>query len=181
MKMAGEMGEGAPPELLGVCAVSPALDLEETTRNLERPSNRLYQWGFARGLRRLVKRKKELYPSLYDIRRLKRLRTVRDFDELYTAPHGGFASAEDYYARTSAITFVSRVRVPALVIHALDDPLVPSQPLKRSEVSGNPSLVTVMPPHGGHVAFISATKEKRFWAEERIAEFCRHLSGGTPS
>ena len=95
LKMAGEMGEEAPTALLGVCAVSPALDLSETTRNLELAQNRLYQRSFVLGLRRLVERKKEPYPGLYDVRKLGRLRTVRDFDELYTAPHGGFASAGD--------------------------------------------------------------------------------------
>ena len=128
-----------------------------------------------RGLRRLVERKKELYPGLYDVRKLGRLRTVRDFDELYTAPHGGFAGAGDYYARASAIRFVPRVRVPTLVIHAQDDPLVPFGPLQRPEVSGNPSVVTAAPSRGGHVAFVSAEKVERFWAEERLAELCHLL------
>jgi predicted alpha/beta-fold hydrolase len=175
LKMAGEMGEEAPPALLGVCAVSPALDLSETTRTFELPQNRLYQRSFVRGLRRLVERKKELYPSLYDVQKLDRLHTVRDFDELYTAPHGGFAGAEDYYARASAIRFVPRVRVPTLVIHARDDPLVPFGPLQRPEVSSNPSIVTATPPRGGHVAFVSADGGERFWAEERLAELCHLL------
>ncbi len=175
LKMAGEMGGEAPTALLGVCAVSPALDLSETTRNLELPQNRLYQRSFVLGLRRLVERKKELYPNLYDVRKLGRLRTVRDFDELYTAPHGGFASAWDYYARTSAVRFVPRVRVPTLIIHARDDPLVPFGPLQRPEVSSNPNVVTAAPSCGGHVAFVSAEKGERFWAEERIAELCHLL------
>jgi predicted alpha/beta-fold hydrolase len=128
-----------------------------------------------RGLRQLVKRKKELFPGLYDIQKLGRLSTVRDFDELYTAPHGGFASAEDYYARTSAIRFVPRVRVPTLVMHARDDPLVPFGPLKRPEVSGNPKVVMAGPARGGHVAFVSGDGGERFWAEERIAELCHLL------
>ncbi len=180
LKMAGEMGGTAPPALRGVCAISPALDLREITENLERPSNRLYQWTFVRGLRRLVERKAELYPNLYDTRRLGRLRTVRDFDELYTAPHGGFAGADDYYERASALGFVPRIRVPTLVIQAQDDPLVPFAPLRRAEVSANPSVVEATPLHGGHVAFVSADKGERFWAEERLADFCRRLSGDPP-
>lgn len=175
LKMAGEMGWEAPAALLGVCAVSPSLDLKETVRNLGRIPNRPYQWNFVRGLRRLVERKKELYPNLYDTRDLARLRTVRDFDELYTAPHGGFASADDYYARSSALPFVARIRVPTLIIHARDDPLVPCAPLFRPEVADNPNVVKATPPHGGHVAFISADKERRFWAEERLADLCQIL------
>lgn len=179
LKMAGEMGEDAPPALLGVCAISPALDLERTVERLEQPSNLLYQRGFARGLRRLVERKKELYPKLYDVRRLDRLRTVRDFDELYTAPHGGFVDADDYYARSSAIRVARRIKVPTLIIHAQDDPLVPFEPLLRPEVSENPRIVTATPPHGGHVAFVSTANGGRFWAEERLAEFCRLLSASS--
>jgi len=177
LKMAGEMGEGAPAALVGVYAVSPALDLAETVRNLGRPSNRPYQWNFARGLRRLVERKKRLYPGLYDTRGLDRLRTVRDFDELYTAPHGGFADADDYYARSSALPFVPRIRVPTLIVHARDDPLVPCEPLLRPGLADNPCVARVTPSHGGHVAFVSAGKAGRFWAEERLADLCRVLQG----
>lgn len=176
LKMAGEMGEEAPAALAGVCAVSPALDLRETVRNLERLSKRPYQWSFVRGLRRLIERKKELYPKLYDTRGLHRLHTVRDFDELYTAPHGGFAGADDYYARSSALSFVPRIRVPTLIVHARDDPLVPCGPLLRARgVSDNPRIVKVTPQHGGHVAFVSDEKGRRFWAEECLADLCRLL------
>lgn len=177
LKMAGEMGEDAPPELLGVCAVSPALDLAATVRKLELPSNRLYQRYFVRGFRRLLKYKKEIYPELYDLNNLERLHTVRDFDELYTAPYGGFAGAEDYYARASAIRNISQVRLPTLVIHAQDDPFVPVEPLRQPALSTNPNITTSTPPHGGHVAFISDRKEERFWAEERITDFLHYLSG----
>ncbi len=181
LKMAGEMGEAAPPALRGVCAVSPALDLAAITANLERASNRPYQWVFVRGLRRLVERKAELYPKLYDTDGLGHLRTVRDFDEIYTAPHGGFAGAEDYYERASALVFVPRVRVPTLVIQAQDDPLVPFAPLRRAGVWANPNVVAATPPHGGHVAFVSARKEERFWAEERLADLCLGLCGDPSS
>ncbi len=176
LKMAGEMGEAAPPELTGVCAISPALDLAATVQKLELPSNRLYQRYFVRGFWRLLKSKKEIYPDLYDLRNLELLRTVRDFDELYTAPHGGFADAGDYYARASAIRCVSQVRVPTFVIHAQDDPFVPVGPLRQPVLSNNPNITMVTPSHGGHVAFISSKKEKRFWAEESIVDFLRYLS-----
>ena len=177
LKMAGEMGEDAPSALLGVCAVSPALDLKETAENLERPSNRPYQRLFVRGLRGLVRRKKELYPGLYDVRRLGRLRTVRDFDEMYTAPHGGFADAHDYYARASASPLLARIGVPTLIVHARDDPLVPFGSLPRPGDVANPYATMVTPARGGHVAFVSAEGERRFWAEELLTGFFHRLSG----
>jgi len=173
LKMAGEMGERAPSSLAAVCAVSPSVDLAETVKNIGRSVNMPYQRSFVRGLRRLVRRKKELYPTLYDVRGLDRLRTVRDFDELYTAPHGGFAGADDYYARSSALPFVPRIRVPTLIVHARDDPLVPCGPLLRPGAADNPYVLKATPTHGGHVAFVSADKGRRFWAEERLADLCR--------
>ena len=182
LKMVGELGERAPRALLGVCAVSVPLDLGETTRRIARPSNRLYQWSFVRNLRRLVRRKKELYPDLYDVRGLDRVRTVREYDDLYVAPHGGFSDAEDYYARSSAIRFVARIRTPTFVIHAQDDPLVPIEPMRRPEIRGNPWILTSTPLHGGHVAFISHAKQAgRFWAQERLVEFLGIFSGDAAS
>lgn len=177
LKMAGEMGDGAPEALAGVCAVSPSVDLRATVENLRKTTNRPYERSFVRGLRRLVRRKKELYPALYDTGGLDRLRTVRDFDEIYTAPHGGFADAEDYYARSSALPLLARIRVPALVIHARDDPLVPCGPLLRPGAADGSCVVKATPPHGGHVAFVSEEGGSRFWAEARLAELCRLARG----
>jgi predicted alpha/beta-fold hydrolase len=177
LKMAGEMGDETPAALAGVCAVSPPVDLGATVENLRKTTNLPYELSFVGGLRRLVRRKKELYPALYDTERLDRLRTVRDFDELYTAPHGGFADADDYYARSAALPLLARIRVPTLVVHARDDPLVPCGPLLRPGVADNPHVAKATPPHGGHVAFVSAESGRRFWAEALLADLCRVAQG----
>jgi predicted alpha/beta-fold hydrolase len=176
--MAGELGNEGWQGLLGVCAVSPPVDLSETARHLEHPSNRLYQWRFVSGLKRMMVRKKELYPRLYELRNLERVHTVRQFDELYTAPHGGFSGAEDYYARSSALSLLSKIRVPTLILHARDDPLVPLASFLSTEASENPNVLVVTPQHGGHVGFVSGEgKLGRFWAEAIVARFCHALSG----
>jgi len=175
LKMAGEFGEDSPPELLGVCAVSPALDLTSTVQALEKPSNTIYQSLFVRGLKNLALRKEQLYPDLYDVTGIEKLRTVRDFDETYTAPHAGFVNAADYYTKCSAIRITAKVRIPTLIIHAQDDPFVPYAPLLRPEVSSNPNITAEMPPHGGHVAFVSSNSKARFWAEHRLASYAQTL------
>jgi predicted alpha/beta-fold hydrolase len=178
LKMAGELGGEVWPSRLRVCAISPPIDLSETARHLEHPSNRLYQWRFVKGLKRMMLRKKELYPKLYDLRALKRIRTVRQFDELYTAPHGGFSDAEDYYAKSSALPLLAKVRAPTLILHARDDPLVPLAPFLRTEARENPNVLMVTPHHGGHVGFVSGEgKAGRFWAESIVVKFCHALLG----
>jgi predicted alpha/beta-fold hydrolase len=177
LKMAGELGNEGWQGLLGVCAISPPVDLSETARHLEHPSNRLYQWRFVSGLKRMMVRKKELYPRLYELRNLERVHTVRQFDELYTAPHGGFSGAEDYYAKSSALPLLSKIRVPTLILHARDDPLVPLASFLSTEASENPNVLVVTPQHGGHVGFVSGEgKLGRFWAEAIVARFCHALS-----
>ena len=113
-----------------VAAVSPILEIGECVHALERPGNWLYQWNFVRDLKGRMRRKDALLARRFDLSKLKAVRTVRDFDEVYTAPHFGFAGAEDYYHRASAMRVVDRIRVPALIITADDDPFVPSQPFR---------------------------------------------------
>ncbi|HEY0078488.1 MAG TPA: alpha/beta fold hydrolase [Pyrinomonadaceae bacterium] len=181
LKMAGEMAGDAPPELRGVCAVSPSLNLSECAQAIGRRSNWIYQQSFMRSLRRRIRHKHKLFPALYDTRGLRRVRTVRDFDERYTSHHGGFKGADDYYERSSALSFVPRIRIPALIVHAQDDPLVPFDSFRHPLLTNNPRILLLAPQHGGHVAFLSASEneEERFWAEQRLVEFCRLIESKT--
>src|SRR5206468_12079459 len=93
LKLAGEYADQAPAALAAVAAVSPILEIGECVRALERRGNVLYQWNFVRDLKRRMRRKNRFWPGRYDISQLGRIRTVREFDEAYTAPHFGFKDA----------------------------------------------------------------------------------------
>ena len=69
---------------------------------------------------------------------------------------------------------IEHIRVPTLIIHSEDDPFIPFKPLQDAAVTSNPYILLLKTERGGHVAFISATKngEDRFWAENRAIEFC---------
>jgi predicted alpha/beta-fold hydrolase len=175
LKLAGEYGETPPRELSAICAVSPSVDLSASVEAIERPDNRLYMRNFMKNLRRRIRHKQKLYPELYDATNLNQVRTIREFDERYTAAHGGFASADDYYARASALSLMGQIRIPTLIIHAQDDPFIPFEPLRHPSIKENPYLLLLAPQHGGHVGFVGSetTGEDRFWAENRLVEFCR--------
>jgi predicted alpha/beta-fold hydrolase len=178
LKLAGELGADAPPELRGVSAVSPSLDLASCAAAIERRANWLYNQRFVVALKQRMKRAVELYPERYDAGALRQVRTIRDFDELYTAPHAGFRDADDYYARSSALQFVERIRVPTLIIHAQDDPFVPYESFRHPSLQANPCVVLLAPARGGHVGFVADARrggEDRFWAENRVVDFCRRL------
>lgn len=173
LKLAGDLGADAPPELVAVCAVSPTMDLARCVAALERRSNAIYQWNFVRNLKARMRRKAAAFPGVYDTAPLDRIRTVRQFDEAYTAPHHGFRDASDYYHRASAMRVVDRIAVPALILTAADDPFVPPEPFGEPAVSGNPRVTTVVTPHGGHCAFVEQTESgyDGYWAERAIVRF----------
>ena len=173
LKLAGDYGEAPPPQLRGVCAVSPVMELGACVDALERRQNLVYQWNFVRGLRARMRRKNICHPGTFDLAALGRIRTVREFDDRYTAPFFGFHGASDYYRRASAMRVIDRIRVPALIITAEDDPFVPVEPFRDPRVTGNPHLDVVIAKHGGHCAFVTgadATSDG-YWAEDRIIEF----------
>jgi uncharacterized protein len=180
LKLAGEYGAHAPAALTAVAAVSPIIEISECTRALERPSNALYQWNFVRDLKRRMRRKDAVRPGRFDLTRLASIKTVRQFDETYTAPYFGFRDAEDYYHRASAMRVIDRIRVPALVITAEDDPFVPSQPFHDPRVTGNAWIDLRVLPHGGHCGFVgprSATDDG-YWAENQIVDFVSRAGAG---
>jgi hypothetical protein len=178
LKMTGEMSADAPRALKGVAAVSPSLDLRACAHAIEQRSNWLYQHSFVRSLHRRIRHKQRLFPEIYDASALRHVRTVRQFDEVYTAVHGNFRDADDYYERSSALQFVPRIRVPTFILHAQDDPFVPFSSFRDPALRENPHVILVATRYGGHVAFLAdeARGEDRFWAENRVVEFCTLLS-----
>jgi predicted alpha/beta-fold hydrolase len=163
LKLAGDFGEHAPPALRAVCAVSP----------IERPVNVIYQWNFVKDLRARMRRKAAHWPGAFSIGRLRSVRTVRQFDDVFTAPHFGFRNAEDYYHRASAMRVVDRIRVPTLVIAAEDDPFVPADMFEAPALRNNPNITTIVTRRGGHCGFIgaAASADDGYWAESSIVRF----------
>ncbi len=181
LKLAGDYGDAPPPQLRGVAAVSPVIELEACVRALERRPNVIYQWNFVRGLRARMRRKDQCFPGRFPLDRLPAVRTVRQFDEAFTAPHFGFTSAEDYYHRASAMRVVSRIRVPALVMSAADDPFVPAGLFRDPALTSNPHIRVVVTPHGGHCGFLEpAGADDGYWAERRIVDFAAEVCRRAP-
>ena len=172
LKLAGDLGANAPQQLVAVCGVSPVIDLEGCVRAIERGENIVYQLNFVRNLRSRMRRKATAFPDDWDLTPLRRIWTIREFDERYTAPHHGFAGASDYYHRASALRVIDRITVPALIVTAEDDPFVPAAPFRDSRVVNNPNITTLVTKHGGHCGFVSAPNGyDGYWAERTIVDF----------
>jgi uncharacterized protein len=175
LKLAGEYGEHPPKEIIAVCGISPSVDLDASGNSICQSSNWIYHRDFVRRLKNRIRLKGRLYPDVYDTSELHLVRTIREFDERFTSVAHGFANAADYYDKASALRVIDKIRVPTLIIHAQDDPFIPFAPLRDPSVGANPYILLLAPEHGGHVAFVAAATndEDRFWAENRVLEFCK--------
>jgi predicted alpha/beta-fold hydrolase len=120
-----------------------------------------------------MRRKARLFPGRFPLNGLRRIRTVRAFDEAYTAPHHGFLGASDYYHRASAMRVIDRISIPTLIISAEDDPFVPPAPFRDATVTGNPHITVRLPHHGGHCGFVEEANGMYdgYWAEAQIVSF----------
>ncbi len=181
LKMAGDFGDSAPEQLRGIVAINPSLDLASCADALGAPRNFIYNRHFVRRLKRRMQYKAALFPNIYmtdgTAKSLRRVRSVREFDEKITASFCGFAGADDYYARSSAMRVIAAIRKPTLILTAQDDPFVPFSSFGIAAIRENPNVQLVAPRHGGHCAFISQEDgPERFWAEARLVEFCKENS-----
>jgi len=180
LKMAGEWGASAPAELRGVCGVCPTLDLAACVDALAAPGNGLYEWHFVRGLKARMRRKARWFAGRYDLSGMDGLRTVREFDDVITAPYSGYRDAVDYYHRASAVRVARAISVPTLIITAQDDPFVPFGSFQVPDIASNAHIRLLAPERGGHCGFISrAGGTERYWAEARVVEFVSdHAAAG---
>ena len=148
---------------------------------LHNRANRLYEWKFLRGLRSRILRKAALYPGRYDVRYLRGMRSLRDFDDQITARYSGFRDAQDYYTRAAAARVVDCIAVPTLILHALDDPFIRVLPETREKLLHNPHVTYVETTRGGHCAFLAdANGYDGRWAERQAVAFVQRIDRGQP-
>jgi uncharacterized protein len=170
MKLAGELAEDTDLPVFGVAAVSPTIELERCVQAIERRANIAYHFNFVRNLKARMRRKALAWPGAFDLGPLPSIWTIRRFDDIYTGPLHGFQGASDYYHRVSAMRVVDRVRVPALILTAEDDPFVPSTQFREPPVASNPNITVRIESHGGHCGFLGDGEEE-YWAEATAMSF----------
>jgi predicted alpha/beta-fold hydrolase len=172
LKWLGERAGAVPPEVVGAVAISTPFDVAACARVLDRGFARVvYAAHFLRTMRRKVVAKARFHPGFVDVAAARRARTFAAYDEVVTAPLEGFAGALDYWTRASSGPWLRAIRRPALLLNALDDPLVPvaSLPAPGDLPQG---VVAEFPARGGHAGFLEGPPWRvRSWAERRAVEF----------
>lgn len=167
LKWLGENGENTG--IQQAISISVPFDLDAAARQLDRGLSRIYRNHLLRKLRLSVINKAKTHPPPWPLERLRELRSFREFDNAITAPLHGFADVDDYYSRASCKQFLGAIRVPTLILQALDDPFLPVSALPRPADLA-PSVTLELADQGGHVGFIGGAVpfKPHFWLEQRI-------------
>lgn len=173
LKLVGERGEAARAHVAAAVAVSVPFDLAAGADCISTGlMGRAYTRYFMRSLLRKIELKADLLRDVCDVEAVRRARTLREFDDAVTAPVHGFASAADYYARSSSAAFIAGIRVPTLIVHSVDDPFLPPDRIPRPAMEANPFVTPVLTERGGHVGFIEGSVTRpRFWLEDTLARW----------
>lgn len=168
LKWLGEQGDAVTGWLRAAAGISAPLDLRVSGDALGRGFNMVYTRMFLASLKKKSSSKLAQHPGVFDGPAMQRSRTLRDFDNVVTAPLHGFRDTDDYWTRASARPLLAGIAVPTLVLNARDDPFVPEAALPLG--AGLPSpVVAEFPAHGGHVAFVSGRFPGRLdWLPQRV-------------
>lgn len=170
LKYAGERELHA--KVKGVVAFSVPLDLYTSSLALARSSNWIYSKRFLKSLKKKIRAKGAMMEGL-NVAALENVKTLRNFDDVYTGPIHGFADALDYYKKSSALGFLEGIRTPTLIVNAQNDPFLSHECFPEGIT--NQYVQFEAPVHGGHVGFASFNGKGLYWSELRALDFVQQI------
>ena len=168
LKYLGERSE-IPKEIKGAIAVSVPCDLHSSLKQLLMPKNVLYAARFKKHLIEKLRIKQTLFPDKIADNEINQIKTLKDFDDIYTSKAHGFTDAIDYYTKSSCLQFLPNIQVPALIINSKNDSFLGSECYPIKEAKANPNLYLEIPEYGGHVGFYG--NDNTSYAEKRTINF----------
>ena len=171
LKWLGEQRIAANKIVDAAAAISAPVDLMASGDALGRGFNLIYTRNFLATLRRKTLAKLALFPGLCDRELMLASRTLREFDNLVTAPLHGYRDTDDYWTRASAMPGLRHITVPTLMINALNDPFLPAAALPAANAV-SPAVTCEFPATGGHVGFVTGAFPGRVdWMPQRVLDF----------
>jgi Predicted hydrolase of the alpha/beta-hydrolase fold len=168
LKYLGE-GNQIPKEMKGAVAVSVPCSLHNSCTQLLSPKNVLYAQRFKKNLLDKLRQKQQLFPERITNADIKKIKTLKDFDDIYTSRAHHFKDALDYYEQCSSLQFLPNIAVPSLIINAKDDSFLGPECYPFKEVENNTNLYLETPTYGGHVGFWG--KNNITYTEKRAVDF----------
>ncbi|WP_191860852.1 YheT family hydrolase [Hanstruepera ponticola] len=168
LKYLGER-HNIPNEIKAGVAVSVPCDLYGSCQELHKVKNLAYHQNFKNYLVRRLRRKQKLHADKLSVEDIKSIKTLKDFDDVYTSKAHGFKDARDYYSQCSSLQFLSTIKTPTLILNALNDSFLSPECYPVKEAKQNAQLFLEMPKYGGHVGF--HLYGKSYYNEKRALEF----------
>jgi predicted alpha/beta-fold hydrolase len=175
LKYLGDRGSQVDDRIQGAAALSAPVDLDASADQIDRWSNGHYTQYFLHSLRQKIRVKARQHPNRVSAEPLRDIRSLRGFDDAYTAPLHGFRDADDYYRQASSKPVLPDVAVPTLLLNAANDPFLADSCYPRSIAEEHARLVLEVPESGGHVGFVSFNDAGEYWSEHRTTAFLTSL------
>lgn len=175
LKYLGDAGDSIDRRIAGAVALSVPCDLAGSSRKLESPANRIYMRRFLKALAVKMADKERQFPGRVKASLVRRMKTFREFDDLFTGPLHGFRNAEDYWRQASSLFVLEGIRVPALLINAKDDPFLSESCYPVDLARKHPFFHLETPEHGGHLGFVTFGQRGVYWSENRTCEFLKSV------
>ena len=173
LKYVGEQGKSIHPAIKKTIVFSVPLDLMGSARRLEQWDSLVYNYRFNRTLKRKVMQKATTMPGIFPTDAVRKARSIREFDNLFTAPMNGFRDVTDYYTRSSSLQFIPAIAIPTLIVNAKNDPFLSPECFPGALARELPNVWMEFPEHGGHCGFPSKQGgiQGTYWSEERAVAF----------
>ncbi|XP_063079011.1 phospholipase ABHD3-like isoform X2 [Engraulis encrasicolus] len=146
---------GKEAGLVGGMVMSVSWNTLESSQSLEQPINwLLFNRHLTRNLCRAIQKHRKILETVVDVDHVMKARSIREFDERYTAVMFGYASCLDYYHAASPDYKLPQITVPLLCLNAADDPFSPKHALPVSLAERCPNVALLVTSHGGHIGFL---------------------------
>jgi predicted alpha/beta-fold hydrolase len=171
LKYLGERGRKARDVISCAAAVSTPCDLASSTDALEKFSNKVYNKRFVKKLIRKIRGKLQVLPGFIDEKLLRKVKTLKDYDNIFTAQMLGYADGAEYYRRESSLPLLPEIAVPTLLINAKDDPFLGKKCFPIEEAERSSMFYFEETDHGGHMGFLTVPSDGEYWHETRVSEF----------
>jgi uncharacterized protein len=171
LKYLGEQGNNIQKKIKKAITFSVPLDLHTSCEKISEPSQFIYSRRFLRNLKLKVKEKHLIMPEKLDLMQIDSIKTIKDFDDHYTAPLHGFRDAMHYYQECSSINFIEKVKIPTLVVNAKNDPFLSKECYPVDLSRKHDYLFFENPNEGGHCGFALFNNNNLYWSELRALKF----------
>ncbi|MCF6359436.1 MAG: alpha/beta hydrolase [Cyclobacteriaceae bacterium] len=173
LKLMGELEEHNQPIIKCAAVFSVPMDLSAGSDEIQKPKNKLYSLRFLKRLRKKLKAKYAIMGNEFPLNDIDSIKSLREFDNSYTGPLHGFKDANDYYAKSSSLFYLNKIKRPTLIVNAINDPFLPNECYPYEQLKTHKYIWFETPKNGGHVGFGPSAKDGSYWSERRAYEFMK--------